>query len=49
MNTPRVEQLAVLRALQFKIMYRGTVPHHVKLRRRAKSAVAKQSRKRNRP
>lgn len=33
---------------QHKPMYEGTVPTHVKARRRAKNRVAKQSRKANR-
>jgi hypothetical protein len=46
---PSAYALIVLEALQHKHMYAGTVPAHVKARRRAKAKVAKASRKVNRP
>lgn len=45
---PTRYQIMTLAALQSKHIYEGTVPHRVKLRRRAKGAVAKQTRKVNR-
>lgn len=41
-------QRMILFALQRKPMYLGTVPFHVKEKRRARDKVAKQSRKANR-
>ncbi|WP_280389861.1 hypothetical protein [Nocardia wallacei] len=38
----------ILRGLQAKPMYEGTVPEHVKARRRAKNKAARKSRKANR-
>ena len=49
MTEPSMYQLAILTALQFKPVYLGTVPAHVKARRRAAGKVAKASRKKNRP
>lgn len=40
--------LAILMALQRKPIYLGTVPHHVKMRRRAANKVARASRRVNR-
>ncbi len=39
---------AILMALQGKHVYQGTVPHHVKMRRRAANKVARASRRLNR-
>lgn len=45
-NTPY--QLAILAALQSKHVYQGTVPAHIKARRRAANKVARASRRQNR-
>lgn len=41
-------QLAILNGLQTKVVYQGTVPAHVKARRRAANKVARASRRANR-
>lgn len=41
-------QKAILNGLSRKPIYRGTVPEHVKQKRRAKNRVARASRKANR-
>lgn len=41
-------QLAILNGLQGKPVYQGTVPAHVKARRRAANKVARASRRKNR-
>ena len=41
-------QLAILNGLQSKVVYEGTVPAHVKARRRAANKVARRSRRINR-
>lgn len=45
---PSLWSILILRGLQKKPQYEGTVPKHVKARRRAQGRVAKQSRKKNR-
>lgn len=41
-------QLAILNGLQTKHVYQGTVPAHVKARRRAATKVARVARRQNR-
>lgn len=48
LQAPSSYALRILGALQSRPMYMGTVPAHVKARRRAQGRVAKQSRKVNR-
>jgi hypothetical protein len=48
MTEPTGYQLAILSALQGKHIYAGTVPAHVKRRRRAANKVARRSRRINR-
>lgn len=45
---PTAYSLRILAALQKRPMYHGTVPKHVKARRRSQALVAKASRKVNR-
>ncbi len=47
-TVPSLYQVTILAALQDRQMYAGTVPAHVKARRRAQGRVAKHSRKVNR-
>lgn len=48
LTQPSSYEFAILKALQSKVLYQGTVPAAVKASRRARDKVAKASRKVNR-
>lgn len=48
MTEPTLYSLAILRALQEKSIYAGTVPAHVKARRRAANKAARHARRASR-